>query len=154
MKALLMPRKSLRFACVGLLASPAWADSSGNDLVEIDRQFAADAQVLGVADAFAKYSADTVIGTGNGGGRQWGVPYTREDYAGQFAPGSRLDWVPEDGIATDDIGYNWGHWWSDVKGADGTVKRVTGRYFNVWRKQPNGSWKLVADLGHADPRPR
>ena len=50
-----------------------------------------------------------MIGTGNGAGRKWGVPYTREDYASQFAPGSHLDWEPEDGVAIGDIGYNWGH---------------------------------------------
>ncbi len=149
-----MLRTSHCFAGLALLASPAWADASGKTLVEIDRQFAADAQKLGVAQAFAKYSADTVIGTGNGAGRKWGVPYSREDYASQFAPGSHLDWIPEDGVATTDIGYSWGHWWSDVRASDGSQKRFTGRYFNVWRKQPDGSWKLVADLGNADPPPR
>lgn len=141
------------FAGLTLFASPVLADASASHLIELDRQFAADAQKLGVAQAFAKYTADTVIGTGNGGGRKWGVPYTREDYAAQFSPGSHLDWVPEDGMATKDVGYNWGHWWSDVKLADGTTKRVTGRYFNVWRKQKDGSWKIVADLGAQDRPP-
>ena len=126
-----MLRTSVCFASLALLASPAWADASGKFLVKIDRQFAADAQKLGVAEAFAEYSADTLIGTGNGRGGKWGVPCTREDCANQFPPGSHLDWKPEDGVATADLGYSWGHWWSDVKGAAGTLKRITGRYFNV-----------------------
>jgi hypothetical protein len=43
-----MLRRLLCFAGLALFASPAWADASGKKLLEIDRQFAADAQKFGV----------------------------------------------------------------------------------------------------------
>ncbi|HEX5053245.1 MAG TPA: nuclear transport factor 2 family protein [Planctomycetota bacterium] len=40
------------------------------------------------------------------------------------------------------------------KNADGTVTVVeTGRYFDVWRKLDDGTWKLLFDGGDADPAP-
>ena len=30
---------------------------------------------------------------------------------------------------------------------------LTGRYFDVWRKLPDGTWKLVLDLGEPDAMP-
>lgn len=41
-----MLRNSVWFSVVALLASPAWADPSGKIIVEIDQQFAADAQKM------------------------------------------------------------------------------------------------------------
>jgi ketosteroid isomerase-like protein len=29
----------------------------------------------------------------------------------------------------------------------------TGRYLTVWKKQPDGSWKVVRDIGVQDPAP-
>jgi len=27
---------------------------------------------------------------------------------------------------------------------------MTGKYMTVWKKQPDGSWKVVADMGNTD----
>jgi ketosteroid isomerase-like protein len=41
----------------------------------------------------------------------------------------------------------------DQRTPDGTVRRATGKYLNVWKKQPDGSWKVLVDIGNEDPVP-
>ena len=38
---------------------------------------------------------------------------------------------------------------------DGSGELVeTGCYFDIWRKQPDGPWKLLYDVGEPDPPPK
>ncbi|MGC4071473.1 MAG: hypothetical protein QM760_02925 [Nibricoccus sp.] len=38
-----------------------------------------------------------------------------------------------------------------IPGKDGAPDKVThGRYFTIWKRQPDGSWKCVLDGGSAD----
>jgi len=62
----------------------------------------------------------------------------------------QLTWTPEGGELSPDgtMGYTWGHYegWS-LKGAG--IER--GRYVTVWKKEPDGSWKVVLDSSNEDP---
>ena len=41
------------------------------------------------------------------------------------------------------LGYTWGRY--RVEAGDSITGR--GRYLTVWRRQPDGSWKVDADIG-------
>lgn len=66
-------------------------------------------------------------------------------------PASDLRWRPlvAEASAAGDLGYTIGAW-DFVERRDGAAPAVTGRgrYLTVWRKQPDGGWKVVADLGN------
>ena len=49
--------------------------------------------------------------------------------------------------ASGDLGYTYGYW--ETKGRDKDGKEVTyrGKYLTVWKRQADGTWKLVADMG-------
>lgn len=72
-------------------------------------------------------------------------------------PNLKLVWAPDTAViaASGDMGYTIGR--SEVRqtNADGSVTvRSTGRYLTIWRRQPDGSWKVELDTGNTDPRPR
>ena len=71
-------------------------------------------------------------------------------------PTRRLTWAPDTAFvsASGDLGYTLGHSRTERRNADGTTSVVqTGRYVTLWRRQPDGSWKVELDTGHPDPRP-
>ncbi|HEX5057603.1 MAG TPA: DUF4440 domain-containing protein, partial [Gammaproteobacteria bacterium] len=62
-----------------------------------------------------------------------------------------LDWEPQasEVAASGDLGYTWGI----AKG----ISRETGqpvfkgKYLTVWKKDPDGNWRYIADLGNSSP---
>jgi len=72
-------------------------------------------------------------------------------------PANELVWEPDTATISEagNLGSTSGRFVMSRKRADGTRETLlTGRYFDVWRKLPDGTWKLVVDLGEADPEPQ
>ncbi len=66
-------------------------------------------------------------------------------------PGFTVTWSP---VAADvgsggDLGYTRGTYEMALAGPDGPVT-IVGKYLTVWKKQPDGAWKVVADMFNAD----
>ena len=51
------------------------------------------------------------------------------------------------------IGYTVGRWERIRKNKSGKWMKATGSYSTTWKKQPDGSWKIVLDSGIADGPP-
>jgi uncharacterized protein (TIGR02246 family) len=49
-----------------------------------------------------------------------------------------------------DIAYERGTYTLTTKDAQGTSQTQVGKYVVVWKKQPNGNWKAVADIFNPD----
>ena len=68
---------------------------------------------------------------------------------------SVLSWQPilADVSRAGDLGYTTGPWQfrKDIKDAKPTV---FGNFVTVWKKQPQGPWKFVLDLGISNPEPK
>lgn len=64
-----------------------------------------------------------------------------------------LTWTPEGGTLSPggDMGYTWGSYEGRLLGAgsSGTVER--GRYVTVWKKEPDGAWKILIDSSNEEP---
>jgi len=50
-----------------------------------------------------------------------------------------------------DMGYTWCHYEGRGKDAHGTPVLTSGRYITMWRKEPDGKWKVVLDAGANEP---
>ena len=48
------------------------------------------------------------------------------------------------------IGYTVGRWERHWRNKEGKLMKSTGTYSTTWRKQPDGSWKIVLDTGNPD----
>jgi len=117
------------------------AAAAVEELLAVDRAFAAMAQSEGVPAAFEHYAAeDALIVTSEeiASGRS-GIAHT---YTG-WPQGARLEWTPETArvSARGDMGWSWGN--SVMTLPDGT--RQTGRYITVWTRDYQGSWRYAFD---------
>lgn len=63
--------------------------------------------------------------------------------------GPTLTWTPRRAqvIGAGDVGVSSGSAVFRARGADGSVRERRSEYLTVWRKQPDGTWKVVFDTG-------
>lgn len=127
------------------LALPAHAGDF-EDVVAAERAFAADAGARGARAAFLAVLADdsVVLSPGPRAGRT--VWEAREDLAG------RLEWAPAvaEVAAAGDLAYTSGPWRFTPKDSDKPA--AWGEFLTLWRKQADGSWKVLLDhgIGHGE----
>jgi len=120
-------------------------------LFELERKFAA-AVAEGGGKAFASFFDKDGITLAN---KQ--APLIGQTAIAAHATWSptayQLTWTPEGGemSPTGDMGYTWGHYEgrSGSNTANAAVQR--GRYMTVWKKEPDGTWKVVLDSSNEDP---
>lgn len=64
-----------------------------------------------------------------------------------------LRWNPThaDAGASGDLGYTVGRYEARRRDAKGGTAVRTGTYLTIWKKQADGSWKVVLDTGVEDP---
>jgi ketosteroid isomerase-like protein len=65
----------------------------------------------------------------------------------------QLSWVPQGAQMgpSNDMGFTWGHYEGHSKDKNGEPVVISGRYFTVWKKLPNGSWKVALDASADEP---
>jgi len=60
-----------------------------------------------------------------------------------------LTWEPEFAEGSGNVGYTHGTYRREVIDDSGETVVETGRYVTVWRRDPDGAWKAVLDIGSA-----
>ncbi|MDR3792254.1 MAG: nuclear transport factor 2 family protein [Terracidiphilus sp.] len=120
-------------------------------LFDLEAKFARDVLERG-GEGFAAWFADDGVALGNGAAPLIGkVAITK---SATWSPKVyRLTWTPTDALMgpSGDMGYTWGHFEGHSKDANGNDVTVTGRYMTIWRRQADGSWKVVLDAGANEP---
>src|SRR5262245_58725822 len=134
--------------CGACARSSANVDKDREDLMRLDREWSANVKDM---DKFLSYYAgDATIyppgmpmATGPGPIRDALTKITS-------MPGFSLEFAPTkaDVSASGDIGYVTGTYQAMMNGA-----MENGKYVEVWKKQPDGSWKVTADIFNADSGP-
>jgi ketosteroid isomerase-like protein len=68
---------------------------------------------------------------------------------------NRLTWKPigADISSSGDLGYTYGTYEFQSKDKDGKTVVSHGKYTSIWKKQKDGSWKVVLDMGNASLTP-
>lgn len=80
-----------------------------------------------------------------------GLSELRTFYSRMFEdPNFEITWRPvkADVAASGDLGYTIGTAEFRTKNKEGNPVIRPGKYLTVWKKQKDGSWKVVADLGN------
>lgn len=106
-------------------------------------------------EAFAAYLDEGAVFVG-GEGVTRGKAQVVEAWAGFFAEGRPyFEWHPEVVELSDDgeLGLSRGPWTLRGKGKDGAEVERSGTFNSVWRRQADGSWRVLFDAGCA-PCPR
>ena len=102
--------------------------------------------------AFADWFAEDGVALGNG--QQPAIGRVAIMKSSNWDPKLyQLTWTPTEAVLgpSGDIGYTWGHFEGHSKDANGNPVTTSGRYITIWRKQPNGAWKVVLDAGANEP---
>ena len=120
-------------------------------LFDLEARFAKDVLERGGA-AFADWFAEDAVELGNAQPPVIGRVAIAK--SGNWSPKEyQLTWTPTDATMgpSGDIGYTWGHFEGHSKDANGNPVTSSGRYITIWRKQPDGKWKVVLDAGSNEP---
>jgi len=120
-------------------------------LFDLEAKFA-QATAEGGGKAFATWFAEDSVTLGKGQPPVHG----REAIAKQatWSPKNyQLSWTPTDAMMSPsgDMGYTWGHYEGRTSNEDGKSQVTSGRYLTIWRKEPDGSWKVVLDASSDEP---
>jgi ketosteroid isomerase-like protein len=120
-------------------------------LYDLEAKFAADT-AKGGGKSFGTWFAPDAVTLANGAAPVVGhdaiaasATWTPESYQLRWTPeGARMG--PEG-----DMGFTWGHYEGDSKDAQGNPMKKTGRYMTVWKRQPDGTWKVELDASNDGP---
>jgi ketosteroid isomerase-like protein len=135
-------------------AEPADFEKEKAALIRTDTEFSEAAQKIGVGEAFVRFAdaGATMLPPGQNAVR--GIEGVRKQFA-DYPKGATLVWKPfaADVARSGDLGYTLGTY--EARGPDAEGKTVTryGKYCSVWKKQPDGRWKWVVDVGTPSPAP-
>jgi ketosteroid isomerase-like protein len=120
-------------------------------LFDLEARFAKDVLERGGA-AFGDWFAEDGVELSNGQAPVVGRVAIVKD--ANWSPKQyQLTWTPTDAMMgpSGDMGYTWGHYEGHSKDANGNPVTTSGRYMTIWRKQPDGNWKVVLDAGSNEP---
>jgi ketosteroid isomerase-like protein len=135
---------------LNLLAQPTLTPGMIH-LMELETQFAA-AVASGGGKAFASWFADEGVTLANG----------RPPVIGREAIAAEARWDPKDYQLTwtaqgaqmgpsNDMGFTWGHYEGTGMDAHGQPVTHSGRYMTVWKRMPDGSWRVMLDASADEP---
>jgi len=123
-----------------------------NALLEADRAFARYSREHDAAEAFREYLLPEAIELPDGGvpirGRE--TIFTRmQRTSGSYT----MTWEPEDAAvaASGELGYTWGFYRVTFETASGQQNQSDGKYLNVWKKDGDGNWRVLIDMGNENP---
>jgi len=120
-------------------------------LINLEHRFAADV-ATGGGKAFATWFAEDAVSLSNG----------RPAVLGRGAVATNANWDPKTYQLTwtptaaqmgpsNDMGFTWGHYEGKSRDAQGQPVLVSGRYITVWKKLPDGTWKVALDASATEP---
>ena len=117
-------------------------------IVEAERAFSRAAAEHGTKEAFLAFMAEEAVlfRPQPVPGKKWMME--------RPAPTGKLSWRPifADVSAAGDLGYTTGPYEFRKDPADAAAASF-GNYITIWQRQPDSTWKVLIDLGSANPPP-
>jgi ketosteroid isomerase-like protein len=120
-------------------------------LLELEGRFS-QSVASGGGKAFGTWFADDAVTLNNGKPAVLGR--TAIAAQAQWDPKTyQLSWVPQGAQMgpSNDMGFTWGHYEGRSKDKNGEPLIISGRYFTVWKKLPDGTWKVALDASSNEP---
>jgi ketosteroid isomerase-like protein len=129
----------------------AQGQSALHDMVNTEQAFSKMAQDKSIRDAFMTYIADDglLFRPGAVNGKKWMI----EHPVPQSDKKPVLMWQPSYAgmSASGDMGFTTGPWEAKPDVNDEKISGY-GHFVTVWKKQADGTWKFVVDLGISHPQ--
>lgn len=131
-------------------SSPKKIEATKQALLQADLAFCAATKEKRL-EGWMSYFAEDATGFPAGQKMIRGKEKLREFYSRMFAdPHLVIDWKPviAEAAASGDLGMTIGEAEFHTKDKEGKPVTRPGKYLTVWKKQKDGSWKVIADLGN------
>lgn len=121
-------------------------------LRQLEAEFAADVAQHG-HDAFVSHFAEEGVEVVDGGGFNNKEAMRKQP---AWPEGTRLTWTPikAEMASSGDLGYTYGNYVYTAKNKEGKTVTSYGKYASIWKKQKDGQWKVVVDVGNSSPDPK
>jgi ketosteroid isomerase-like protein len=152
-----MNRITVALLLVLLFASSSFAKkekspNGANLLLQLEANFAADVAKHGHG-AFLTYFADDGVEIVDGGGINDKEAMRKQP---SWPEDTTLTWTPvhADIASSGDLGYTYGNYVYSAKNKEGKLVVAYGKYTSIWKKQKDGQWKVVVDMGNSSPDPK
>jgi ketosteroid isomerase-like protein len=122
-------------------------------LLDTDIDFSRVSVEKGAAEAFFEFLAPDAISLPVGEFPIRGRDAIKIHLAA--GPQGILAWTPVEAevARSGDLGYTWGNYEFRSEGPDGKRQITYGKYISIWKKQTDGSWKVMLDGGNPSPPP-
>jgi ketosteroid isomerase-like protein len=133
----------------------AAAKAGADDLRRLEGEFMKAAAEKG-ADGYMSFYAEDAVEVPNGEAIMQGKSEIAKTMGFLNDKNNHLTWTPvgADMSASGDLGYTYGTYEFSSKDKDGKPVVAHGKYTSIWKKQKDGSWKVVLDMGNSSPVPK
>jgi ketosteroid isomerase-like protein len=131
--------------------SPGVANDNADTLRHLEGEFMKAAADKGSA-GYMSYYADNAVEVPNGEAIIQGKVNIAKTMGFLDDKNNHLTWTPvgADISSSGDLGYTYGTYEFSSKDKDGKTVVAHGKYTSIWKKQQDGSWKVVLDMGNSD----
>lgn len=109
-----------------------------------------EAFAAGDLESSLKFCADDCVVMAPNAPAAIGGEAIRELLRGWFKPGLKISWTPDRVDVSDDLGFSSGAYEMSFKDPAGNTISDHGKYVIVWKRQADGSWKVVRDISNSD----
>jgi ketosteroid isomerase-like protein len=133
----------------------AQSSSGADTLRQLEADFMKAAAEKG-SQGYMSYYAEDAVELPNGADMIQGKESIAKGMSFLDQKDNHLTWTPvyADMAASGDLGYTFGTYEFRSKDKDGKPTIEHGKYASVWKKQKDGSWKVVMDMGNVSPSPK
>jgi uncharacterized protein (TIGR02246 family) len=127
-------------------------DANAKALAKLDDEWSKAAGTKDAARVASFYAEDAIAYPPNEPAAV-GKAAAQKMWAAFFAdPTFGISWKPTHAEVTGDLGYTAGTYEDSFKGTDGKTVEQKGKYVCVWKKQKDGSWKVIQDIWNLDSK--
>ena len=135
--------------------SSATPSSGADTLLQLEADFMKAAAERG-SQGYMSYYAEDASELPNGEDAIQGKENIAKTMGFLDDKNNHLTWTPvhADMAASGDLGYTYGTFVFRSMGKDGKPTVEYGKYVSIWKKQKDGSWKVVMDMGNSSPAPK
>jgi ketosteroid isomerase-like protein len=135
------------------LRSSALPTSGADTLLQLEADFMKAAAEKG-SQGYMSYYAEDSAELPNGEDAILGKENIAKTMGFLDDKNNRLIWTPvhADMAASGDLGYTYGTYEFQSIGKAGKPTVESGKYVSIWKKQKDGSWKVVMDMGNSSPQ--
>ena len=108
------------------------------------------------SQGYMSYYADDSVEVPNGGAIIHGKANIAKGMGFLDDKNNSLIWTPvgADISASGDLGYTYGNYEFHSKNKEGKATVEYGKYTSIWKRQKDGSWKVVLDMGNSNSEPK